>query len=223
MSYSSYQHDYAFYMSDEGIKKAEAAVRANDVFSHMKECSFAQMLQEMGWTYDGECFDRTDAYTMKDTHEFFKTIAPWVKIDSWIIMIGEDQCIWRYYFDGETCHEQYGEIEFKPNEPAKPEDTTAQDNLLQYMSKISEEHWSAGWLIDLENKLWAEVHGKPQGGWDHEKGYGKNFILSELERENLTRLSILAGGWGHFPDDANEPQFIEAEAWLRMQEESSGK
>lgn len=45
-----------------------------------------------------------------DDFILFNAIAPFVKPGSFIEMHGEDNAMWRWYFNGETCIEQYPTI-----------------------------------------------------------------------------------------------------------------
>lgn len=47
-----------------------------------------------------------------DDNVLFRHLAPFVKAGSYIAMIGEDNAIWRWYFDGSECIEQEGRVEF---------------------------------------------------------------------------------------------------------------
>jgi hypothetical protein len=40
----------------------------------------------------------------------FRVLAPYVKEGSYISMRGEDDALWRWYFDGQKCIEQYGRV-----------------------------------------------------------------------------------------------------------------
>lgn len=45
-------------------------------------------------------------------YEWFNAIAPWVKPGSCLVMQGEDNYIWAYYFDGSSCTTHNGKIIF---------------------------------------------------------------------------------------------------------------
>lgn len=47
-----------------------------------------------------------------DDELLFEAIAPFVEPGSNIVIIGEDQHIWRWYFDGSTCSEQDAKLTF---------------------------------------------------------------------------------------------------------------
>ena len=43
---------------------------------------------------------------LRDDHAMFQAIGPFVTKGSYIYMAGEDFLLWRWYFDGKTCHEE---------------------------------------------------------------------------------------------------------------------
>ena len=45
-----------------------------------------------------------------DEESLFQTIAPFVEAGSYIGMTGEEDCLWRYVFDGTDCTELYPTI-----------------------------------------------------------------------------------------------------------------
>jgi hypothetical protein len=53
-----------------------------------------------------------------DDFEFFKVLAPYVDKGSYISMRGEDGALWRWYFNGKECIEQYGHISYGYSEIA---------------------------------------------------------------------------------------------------------
>jgi hypothetical protein len=69
-----------------------------------------EALEEWGWVLEvnddgdveGIYFDREKS---GDELELFKAIAPFVAVNSFIEMLGEDGLLWRYHFDGKTCIE----------------------------------------------------------------------------------------------------------------------
>jgi hypothetical protein len=48
-----------------------------------------------------------------DDYILMKAIAKYVQAGSYIEMSGEDGCLWRYVFDGDTCKEVYAEVIWK--------------------------------------------------------------------------------------------------------------
>jgi hypothetical protein len=86
-------------------------------------------------------------------------------------------------------------------------ETTAEGaalGLLGLMSGISEECWCAGWLIGLEFRLWdAKANAK----------CGRE-IVTERQATLLRLLSEECGGWWHWKDGADNPQFVSIDEWL---------
>lgn len=76
--------------------------------------------------------------------------------------------------------------------------------LEKFMSKLSEEAYTAGWMSNLEYELWEAVVSGP-------KRYGRLFITNE-NIQNLKELSDNCGGWIYF-DNVTEETFIEKEHW----------
>jgi hypothetical protein len=78
--------------------------------------------------------------------------------------------------------------------------------LQDLMKDLSEHHWYAGWMRELEYHLWdAVVHGP--------SGYGFA-VLSEDAIATLASLSQAVGGWFYWSD--KEPkgiQFVSLDAW----------
>lgn len=71
----------------------------------------------------------------------------------------------------------------------------AQD-LSDYMSYLSEDHWAAGWLNNWEYICWDGLHGE-----------GERF--TEAEKAKLVRLHDAAGGWIVWPET-----FLSTPEWL---------
>lgn len=70
------------------------------------------------------------------------------------------------------------------------------------MADISEEHFYAGWLIGLENDLWAILHGTSSRG--------------EISHEQLGRLRDLhekCGGWWYW-DEEHGHMFVTTYEWM---------
>lgn len=83
--------------------------------------------------------------------------------------------------------------------------TPQQLALAEYMSELSEEAYSAGWMDRLEFELWAAVTSGPCK-------YGR-LILTAAHIQKLSRLSQSCGGWIIFDDDQEE-SFIPLDEWL---------
>jgi hypothetical protein len=54
-----------------------------------------------------------DGEKLGDDFILFSAIAPFVTKGSYIIMRGEDGCVWRWFFDGKRCLEQSGTVTFE--------------------------------------------------------------------------------------------------------------
>jgi hypothetical protein len=77
--------------------------------------------------------------------------------------------------------------------------------LLGMMTGISEDHWSAGWLKDLELELWQAR----QDGGPFEYGHG---VVTQRQCALLRLLSDEAGGWWVFDMGAG-PVFLSMNQW----------
>lgn len=85
----------------------------------------------------------------------------------------------------------------------------AKQKLLDLMCGISEENWSAGWLLENGYRLWdILIGGKP-------KIYGQGTISIEHITE-LRKLAELAGGWWKFDDIAGEERFYQLDEWVAL-------
>ena len=78
--------------------------------------------------------------------------------------------------------------------------------LADYMSSISESAWCAGWMHDLEFRLWTALLGGSS------KSYGR-VVLSDVEVARLRSLSQGCGGWIYF-DEITEETFAPAQEWV---------
>lgn len=74
------------------------------------------------------------------------------------------------------------------------------------MSELSERALYAGWYDQLEHILWHRAHAVGPSRFGH-------LQLDSVILARLKELSSAAGGWIHFPDDADEPAFIELRRW----------
>jgi hypothetical protein len=93
-------------------------------------------------------------------------------------------------------------IEIDPGERCETAAEGAALGLLGLMSGISEEHWCAGWLTDLEFRLWDAQAGK----------YGQG-VITERQVKLLRLLSEECEGWWHWKEDAENPEFISLAEW----------
>ena len=80
--------------------------------------SIEEMLRE--WRWVPELNDDGDIIALEfegeklgDDLVFWQAIAPAVADGSYLEMVGEDGCIWRWWFDGETCDEQSAKVSFE--------------------------------------------------------------------------------------------------------------
>lgn len=79
-----------------------------------------------------------------------------------------------------------------------------QEALVNYMSEISEECYSAGWMLNLEYVLLDALTSGP-------RSYGHD-LITENNIEILKELSLKTKGWIMF-DDLSEETYIEKELW----------
>lgn len=86
--------------------------------------------------------------------------------------------------------------------------------LAEYMSYLSEEAYTAGWIEGLEYALWNAVLNGPTS-------YGR-LDISEKHIEKLIELSDVADGWIYF-DDSLEEIFLSRMDWERMYSDNIGK
>ncbi len=75
----------------------------------------------------------------------------------------------------------------------------------EFMSELSEEAFTAGWMTGLEYALWEAVISGP-------KSYGRLDITNEHIKK-LILLSENCGGWIYF-DDETEETFMTKECWV---------
>ena len=84
--------------------------------------------------------------------------------------------------------------------------TSEQKKLADFMSKICERCYSAGWLMNLEYVLWDTLtNGKRKYGQDE---------ISQHDIEELKRLSSACNCWIYF-DDINEETKIDFMLWTQ--------
>lgn len=103
-----------------------------------------------------------------------------------------------------------------------PEETTGGDSpaaqeLLELMQHISEDQWSARWIIGLEHTLWDWVHGN----------YGKGRVSAARKAygPRLKELHEACGGWWAYPvnDRTNDdPTFHTTAAWDVLRPQTLG-
>jgi len=85
--------------------------------------------------------------------------------------------------------------------------TLAQTELAELMSEISEDHYCAGWLSDLEYSLWSIVTGARANMF----GFGP---VEWWKMRRLKALSSATGGWIERHRDAEHETFVPLDAWL---------
>lgn len=82
----------------------------------------------------------------------------------------------------------------------------ARNQLLRFMEDLSEQHWSAGWVGDLEHLLWDDLTLRQSCGLQH------------YEAAQLRWLAGLAGGWWVGSHDlGTDPPlrcFVELAPWI---------
>ena len=83
--------------------------------------------------------------------------------------------------------------------------------LAEYMSELSEEAYTAGWMDGLEYALWYSVENGP-------RKYGR-LEINEEHISSLNNLSGSIGGWVYF-DDKSEETFISSKNWLKKYSEN---
>ncbi len=82
--------------------------------------------------------------------------------------------------------------------------TQDQQELALAMGEISEAAYAAAWMTGLEFVLWYLVESK--------KRQYRRYAPSEVQMENLRRLSAKCGGWIAF-DDRHAEVFISLAEW----------
>ena len=96
-----------------------------DKYSALNTNDLGELLYELGYSSELDQYENIINLNfcgekLGDDYKIFKVIAPFVKRGSYIEMLGEDEDMWRWSFDGKTC------IEIFPNKSGefqKIEDT----------------------------------------------------------------------------------------------------
>jgi|APSaa5957512622_1039677.scaffolds.fasta_scaffold36498_6 hypothetical protein len=84
-------------------------------------------------------------------------------------------------------------------------------DLYDLMVVLSEELFGAGWMQDLEYRLWVEVAGDPY------RFDNRDHLLDQASIDWLKKLSDTEGGWMSYTGDSSpEPALISMETWLPM-------
>ena len=95
------------------------------------------------------------------------------------------------------------------------QDLSKEQNLLaEYMSDLSEEAYSAGWMDGLEYALWKILI-------NEKTSYGR-LDITKVKKEKLIELSNLCKGWIYF-DDSNDETYINIESWEVMYKSNENK
>jgi hypothetical protein len=90
----------------------------------------------------------------------------------------------------------------------------AREELVTLMCDLSEEYWSAGWMQDLEVRLWEIVIGEA----------ANRPLIPDASLKKLDQLISLTGGWFSFEDEDkvnknnNEAYFVLMAEWLKEYE-----
>lgn len=82
-----------------------------------------------------------------------------------------------------------------------------QECLYEMMRRLSQEVYFAGWLQDLEYRLWSELEGGSHREW--------GFDLDEDRIHKLRELSRLCGGWISYPRDRGA-EWVPIERWTAL-------
>lgn len=76
-----------------------------------------ELLYYEGWELDSDYDTVYFEYSKdSDADDMWKVLAPYIVADSYIDCIGEDECQWEYYFDGEKMDIRYSDEPFFPND-----------------------------------------------------------------------------------------------------------
>lgn len=113
MSYTINQSDSAFFILEENMTSALSALKKlceerNWCGGLKKVRHLENALDQFGWSLefddDGNVSSIEFLRDYEDCEqELFSTLAPFIRAESFIEMIGEDNKIWRWVFDGTTC------------------------------------------------------------------------------------------------------------------------
>ena len=83
--------------------------------------------------------------------------------------------------------------------------------LARMMSEISEQAFHAGWMDELEYRLWEIVNG------GHRK-YGQT-VLTDQQVARLRDLANEVRGWVRFNDETELEEFVGRERWQQLYDE----
>lgn len=98
--------------------EAAALEAALPFWEYDRKCaSLSELLENAGWDFSSPGELSFIGQKAGEDDALFAAIAPFVEAGSFIDMIGEDNAIWRWYFDGQELQEYRGEPAF-PDCPA---------------------------------------------------------------------------------------------------------
>lgn len=122
MGYSAHMNDCSFRIPADKVDAARKAILENEDYYGTEAETLGEALKSwMGWVVemgdDGSVvhIELEDGSTkITEEKSMFDSLAPFVEAGSFVEMIGEDSCQWRYGFDGEKCEELDCEIVWEP-------------------------------------------------------------------------------------------------------------
>ena len=96
----------------------DAGLRSRSGWNEMTPIEKLEVLLDYeGWTLEPEYESVFFEFSKdSDAEEMWEMLAPYIEEDSYIDMIGEDDCAWRFAFDGEKMEVQYADDTFFPGE-----------------------------------------------------------------------------------------------------------
>jgi len=92
-------------------------------------------------------------------------------------------------------------------ETLTPEPRICAGLLAKVMSQLSEDHWCAGWLHDLEFDLWDALEGSG------------SLRIAQADLDQLRYLADKCGGWIKWDDQRHGPRYVHADDWCRTYQE----
>lgn len=120
----SYESDFLILQKDfESLKKAVMQMYDYCSGEQWEKADIGSVLLEFGFSCDhnqkgdlGSVWYEDQKFYSSDVKTFFDVIAPFVVEGSYISFLGEDDCMWAYYFNGTTC-EEYDVVVTYPGMP----------------------------------------------------------------------------------------------------------
>lgn len=93
--------------------------------------------------------------------------------------------------------------------------------IIQYLEKISQEHYSASWICDIEHSVWEHLLNPPP---IEDELF---FRFPEAEITQLRKLAAECNGWVRFDDTAkdffNSRVFVPMDEWVKLHAAYIGK